>query len=108
MLSLSCDEKYSLLATTSVLGRMARSVLGCSMLGVLSTASAEAPPRISLDLEGMSEAYKLSDSIVRNHDLGYKQGDGSDVRSRQDWTILRRISIGILALPTGMLALALA
>jgi len=56
------------------------------MLGVLSTASAEAPPRISLDLEGMSEAYKLSDSIVRNHDLGYKQGDGSDVRSRQDWT----------------------
>jgi len=52
----------------------------------LVAVAAVAPPRISLNLEGMTSAYKLKDSIVRSHDLKYTQNDGSAVVSRQDWT----------------------
>ena len=40
---------------------------------ILATAAAVAPPRIELDLSAMSNAYKLASSVVRSHDLGYKQ-----------------------------------
>jgi hypothetical protein len=46
----------------------------------LSAASAVAPPRIELNLEGMANAYKLATPIVRPHD------QHAGVVSRQDWT----------------------
>jgi hypothetical protein len=49
-------------------------------------ASATAPPRIELNLEGMTSAYELQDSIMRTHDLGYSNNNGAAVESRQDWT----------------------
>jgi len=52
----------------------------------LSSAAAMAPPRIELNLEGMTSAYKLGNSITRSHDLNYVQNDASSVMSRQDWT----------------------
>jgi len=55
-------------------------------IAVIALASAVAPPRISLNLEGMTNAYKLKDSIERAHDLKYTQNDGTKVGSRQDWT----------------------
>jgi hypothetical protein len=33
----------------------------------LSSAAAMAPPRIELNLEGMTSAYKLGNSITRSH-----------------------------------------
>jgi len=59
----------------------------CAALSALvALAGATAPPTISLNLEGMANAYKLKESIKREHDLGYTQNDGSKVDSRQDWT----------------------
>jgi len=52
----------------------------------LNSAAAVAPPRIELNLEGMTSAYKLKTSVVRNHDLGYVQNNADKVVSRQDWT----------------------
>merc|ERR1719399_1940935 len=52
----------------------------------LVAVAAVAPPRISLNLEGMTSAYKLKDSIIRSHDLKYTQNDNTAVVSRQDWT----------------------
>lgn len=55
-------------------------------LAFAALAGAVAPPKISLSLEGMTSAYKLKESIVREHDLSYTQNDGVRVMSRQDWT----------------------
>jgi hypothetical protein len=58
----------------------------------LSSASAVAPPRIELNLEGMANAYKLATPIMRTHDQGYVNNNHADasttvaVKSRQDWT----------------------
>jgi len=49
-------------------------------LAVLGFAAATAPPKISLDLEGMG-AYKLKASVYRKHDI-----HGAAVKSRQDWS----------------------
>jgi hypothetical protein len=56
------------------------------MFAALAFAGAVAPPKISLSLEGMTSAYKLKESIVREHDLDYRQNNGARVMSRQDWT----------------------
>jgi len=53
---------------------------------LLALVGAIAPPRISLNLEGMTSAYKLASPIERAHDLTYTQTDASAVMSRQDWT----------------------
>jgi len=53
---------------------------------LFALAGATAPPTISLNLEGMANAYKLKESIVRQHDLDYRQNDNTKVVSRQDWT----------------------
>jgi len=50
----------------------------------LVAVAAVAPPKISLNLEGMTGAYKLKNSIVRN--TGAMQPNGDKVLSRQDWT----------------------
>jgi hypothetical protein len=55
-------------------------------LAFVALAGAVAPPRIELNLEGMTSAYKLKDVITREHDLNYVQNDASKVMSRQDWT----------------------
>jgi hypothetical protein len=55
-------------------------------LAFVALAGAAAPPRIELNLEGMTSAYKLNQAIYRSHDLTYSQPDGSAVTSRQDWT----------------------
>jgi hypothetical protein len=52
----------------------------------MAMASAAAPPRIELNLEGMTSAYKLTDPIARQHDLKYTNNNGDAVQSRQDWT----------------------
>jgi len=52
----------------------------------LSVAGAVAPPKISLSLEGMTSAYQLKESIVRDHDQNLVQNTGVAVKSRQDWT----------------------
>merc|ERR1719460_1561435 len=46
----------------------------------LVAVAAVAPPKISLDLEGMA-AYKLAKSVYRKHDI-----HGDAVKSRQDWS----------------------
>jgi hypothetical protein len=51
-----------------------------------SAVAAVAPPKISLDLAGVSNSYKLTTSIVRPHDQGLTQPSGAAVMSRQDWT----------------------
>jgi len=55
-------------------------------LAFAALAGAVAPPKISLSLEGMTSAYKLADSIIRDHDQGLVQNNGEKVMSRQDWT----------------------
>jgi hypothetical protein len=69
-----------------------------ALFAALASASAVAPPRISLNLEGMTQAYKLQESIVRTHDQGYKNYNHTTaagqtltspevaVKSQQDWT----------------------
>merc|ERR1719183_1698818 len=47
-------------------------------LAFVAAAAAMAPPKISLDLEGMG-AYKLKKPVYRKHDLR------KNVKSRQDW-----------------------
>jgi hypothetical protein len=56
------------------------------MFAALALAGAVAPPKISLSLEGMTSAYKLQESIIRDHDQGLTQNNGEKVMSRQDWT----------------------
>jgi hypothetical protein len=48
-------------------------------MSMMAFAAAAAPPRISLNLEGMSQAYKLQTPILR-------QPDSNATTSRQDWT----------------------
>jgi len=57
-----------------------------ALMSAMAMAGAVAPPRIELNLEGMTSAYKLETAIEREHDLKYSQNDGSVVKSRQDWT----------------------
>ena len=52
-------------------------VLACVLLAL---ASAMAPPKISLELDG---AAKLAKPIYRKHDLGLTQPNGDSVKSRQ-------------------------
>jgi hypothetical protein len=60
-------------------------VFCASALAAVTVATA--PPRIELDLQGATGAFKLASSIYRAHDIAaYKQPDGSSVQSRQDWT----------------------
>jgi len=64
------------------------------LFAALASSAAVAPPRISLNLEGMTSAYMLDKPIYRQHDLGLtnkvKHGQASldqePVLSRQDWT----------------------
>jgi hypothetical protein len=69
------------------------------VFAALASVSAVAPPRISLNLEGMSQSYKLNESIERPHDLQYENHNVNDdptagtpsgttlaVKSQQDWT----------------------
>lgn len=51
-----------------------------------AVGAAMAPPKISLDLEGMVASTKLATSIYRPHNEGLKQPSGKVVKSRQDWT----------------------
>jgi hypothetical protein len=50
-------------------------------LAFVALTGAVAPPRIELNLEGMTSAYKLNQAIYREHDI-----HGTAVTSRQDWT----------------------
>ena len=52
-------------------------VLACVLLAL---ASAMAPPKISLELDG---AAKLPKPVYRKHDLGLTQPNGDSVKSRQ-------------------------
>jgi len=54
-------------------------VLACVLLAL---ASAMAPPKISLELDG---AAKLPKPVYRKHDLGLTQPNGDSVKSRQDY-----------------------
>lgn len=71
------------------------------LIAATTLAGAVAPPRISLNLEGMTSAYELKNSIDRVHDLAYQNdnhhengneantnpsGTPTNVNSRQDWT----------------------
>jgi len=53
------------------------------LLSCAAAAVAMAPPKISLDLEGMA---KLANPIYRSHNEKLTQPDGTAVKSRQDWT----------------------
>jgi len=56
------------------------------LVAAAALAGAVAPPTISLNLEGDTGATQLDSPIVRDHDLGLTQNDGTPVSSRQDWT----------------------
>ena len=48
----------------------------------------------------VGEAFRLTNSIYREHDLSYTQPDGRAVKSRQDWTIKSAANSVEVLLPT--------
>lgn len=61
--------------------------LSLFVAGVASVAADAEPPVISLNFDAKSDftkIMKLKNSVVRSHDLGYKN-NGVQVGSRQDW-----------------------
>jgi len=62
-------------------------LFSAAALAATAVAADTEPPVISLDMDALSDyanIMKLKNSVVRSHDLGYKN-NGVQVGSRQDW-----------------------